>query len=442
MMRSALLLLATLLVAAAPAAAQMFQPTTFKLANGLEVVVIEDRRAPAVTHMVWYRVGSADEAAGKGGIAHFLEHLMFKGTANVKPGEFSKLVALQGGRDNAFTSYDYTGYFQTIAADRLDLVMRLEADRMTNLVLTDDQVNPEREVVREERRQTTEANPRAVLGEQVNAALWLNHPYGRPIIGWDHEIQALNTQDALDFYKLHYAPNNAILIVAGDVQPDRVRALAEQHYGPVPSRAVPARVRPQEPPARAARRVTLEDGRVRQPAWSRTWVAPSLTRGATEHAVPLSVLSEIMNGPTGRLELAMVRGEGPALGAALWYDDTAFDLSRATLSVTPKDGVEMDKVEAAADAIMRAVIEGGVTEEEVKRAKFKLRAAVLYQRDSFGTIARVFGAALTSGQTVEDVEKWLDRVDAVTPAQIQAAARAVFVPAGSVTATLLPRKDN
>lgn len=248
-----------------PADAQIFNPTTFTLDNGMQVVVIENHRAPVVTHMVWYKVGAAEEPPGKSGIAHFLEHLMFKGTNKRAPGEFSKIIARNGGSENAFTSQDYTGYFQTIAADRLALMMEIEADRMTGLVLTDEIIQPERQVVIEERRSRTDSSPSALLGEQVTAATYSNHPYRLPVIGWEHEIRALTREEIVDFYQTWYAPNNAILVVSGDVAPERVRELAETYYGPIAAKKLPPRARPTEPPHHAPREVVLRDARVDQP---------------------------------------------------------------------------------------------------------------------------------------------------------------------------------
>ncbi len=234
--KAAVLLLAALglaAIAAPKAEAGVFDPETFTLDNGLKVVVVTNRRAPIVTHMIWYRVGAADEAPGESGLAHFLEHLMFKGTKNTEPGEFTRIVAENGGVQNAFTSYDYTAYFQTVARDRLEIMMRYEADRMTNLQLTDEIVDPERQVVLEERRSRVGNNPSSQLWEQANATLFLNHPYRVPVIGWEHEIKQLSTEGALAFYRKWYAPNNAVLVVAGDVTAEDVRPLAEKYYGPI-----------------------------------------------------------------------------------------------------------------------------------------------------------------------------------------------------------------
>ncbi|MFN4170107.1 MAG: M16 family metallopeptidase, partial [Pseudorhodobacter sp.] len=285
------------LLLALPIPASAADVTRFTLPNGLEAVVIEDHRAPVVVHMMWYRTGAADEPPGKSGIAHFLEHLMFKGTENMAPGEFSATVEAQGGDDNAFTSWDYTAYFQRVAADRLDLMMRMEADRMRGLILSEQDVETERGVILEERSQRTDSDPGSLFGEQRRAALYLNHPYAIPIIGWRHEIEALGREDALEFYRTFYAPNNAILIVAGDVTPDEVRALAETHYGPIePTPDLPPRVRPAEPPHLSERRLSMADPRVAQPYAIRTYLAPQRRAGEQAEAAALTVLAEILGG--------------------------------------------------------------------------------------------------------------------------------------------------
>jgi zinc protease len=433
------LLLLLALLGAAAAQAQVFNPTTFMLGNGMQVVVVENRRAPIVTHMVWYRAGAADEQPGKSGIAHFLEHLMFKGTATMAPGEFSRVIARNGGRDNAFTSWDYTGYFQSVARDRLGLVMRMEADRMTNLVLSDEVVLPERDVVLEERRQVVDNNPGSRLREQMSAALFVNHPYGRPIIGWEHEIRGLTRDDAIAWYRTWYAPNNAVLIVAGDVSPDEVRALAEQHYGPIPARAVPVRVRPAEPPAQAARRIVLKDERVRQPSLSRSYLAPSLARGETRHAYPLEVLADILGAQSGRLYRALVVERQLATSSGAAYSSDALDLSSFSLWASPRPGVTVEQVEQALDEEIARLLRDGVTTEEVERAKARMKAAAVFARDAIGTAPRIIGAALMSGQSLEEIEAWPVRMAAVTAEQVTEAARAILVEEGAVTGILLQK---
>jgi len=442
-MRAALVLCLLFLgLAPAPAHAAMFQPESFTLANGMQVVVLEDRRAPVVTHMVWYRTGSADEVQGKSGIAHFLEHLMFKGTREVKPGDFSRIVARNGGRDNAFTSYDYTGYFQDVARDRLELVMKMEADRMQNLVLTDAEVLPERDVILEERRSRTDNNPRALLGEQMTAAQYLNHPYGRPVIGWEHEMRQLSTADAIAWHQRYYTPNNAFLIVAGDIDAAELRPLAEKYYGPLQARPVVERTRPQEPPQIAPRRIVLEDSRVRQASWSRSYLAPTRTGGETRHAVPLEVLSEILSGRTGRFERALAKSDGPATSVGAGYDSSGIDPMTFSIYASPRPGTELAVLEAAVDREIATLLKDGVTEAEVTRARTGLIASATYARDSAASGARMFGAGLVAGLTIAQIEEWPDLVRAVTVADVNLAARYVLEPGRSVTGLLLPKKGD
>ncbi len=435
----ALLLTVLAALAPRPLAAKVFDPTTFTLDNGLQVVVITNRRAPIVTHMVWYKVGAADEAPGETGLAHFLEHLLFKGTDALGPGEFSEIIAANGGQENAFTSWDYTAYFQTVARDRLSIVMRHEADRMVNLRLTDEVVDPERLVVLEERRSRVDNDPGSRLWEVVRAAQFLNHPYRRPIIGWEHEIRALTTEAALAFYKRWYAPNNAVLIVAGDVTAEEVRPLAEQFYGPIPRRDVPERKRVEEPPQNAARSVTLESAQVRQPSLSINFLAPSYRRGESRFAYALQVFSEIAGGgSTSRLYRSLVIDQALAASAGSGYDSDNFDLSTFSFSASPRVGIEMDDLEAALRAEIAKLLDEGVTEAEVAAAKKRLAAAAVYARDSLSTGARVIGAALANGQSVADVEAWPERIGAVTADEVNEAARAVLLDSSSVTAYLLP----
>jgi zinc protease len=344
--RSAVLALAFLLLAAlfsGQASARVFNPETFTLANGMQVVVVPNHRVPVVTHMVWYKVGAADEPAGRSGIAHFLEHLMFKGTKTLGPGEYSRILARNGGRENAFTSADYTAYFQTVALDRLELVMKMEADRMTNLVLTEKEVEPERLVILEERRQRIDNNPSSRLREIVDATLFLNHPYRIPVIGWEHEIRGLKLDDILSFYRHNYAPNNAILVVAGDITAAKLRPLAEKYYGVIPAVPRGPRVRTGEPPNHASRQVVLRDARVRQPAWSRSFLAPGYLVGATEHAYALEVLSEILSGgATSRLYRALVVEGKLAVSAGAMYDPDGLGPSRFVFYASPRPGVTME----------------------------------------------------------------------------------------------------
>ena len=436
------LFLAVLFIFPAPVSkAGVFNPETFRLANGMRVVVIENHRVPVVTHMVWYGAGSADEGQGETGTAHILEHLMFKGTKKRAPGEFSKILARNGGRENAFTSSDYTAYFQTIAVDRLELVMEMEADRMTNLVLTEKGVETEKAVVMEERRSRTDNNPSSILAEQVTAALYLNHPYRRPVIGWAHEIEAVNLKMVMAFYKKWYSPANAILVVAGDITAEELKPLAEKYYGRIPAGAPTPRLRAKEPPQSAERTVTLKDARVRQPSWGRVYLAPSLLTGESKHAYALEVLANIIgHGATSRLYRSLVVESKLALSAGAYYSANNRGPSRFGLYASPKPGVSMETLERRIEEELAKLLERGVTPSELARAKKRMRATAVYARDSLSGGARTLGAALAIGLTVEDVEAWPDRIGAVTIEQISAAAKAVLKEGRSVTSYLLSKK--
>jgi zinc protease len=415
------------------------QITNFTLSNGLEVVVIPDHRAPVVTHMVWYRVGSADETAGKSGLAHFLEHLMFKGTDKNPSGRFSQVVATIGGQENAFTSADYTGYFQRVPREELKQMMELEADRMTGLTLTDDAVRPELKVVLEEQNMRVANNPAARLGEQMEAALYLNHPYGRPVIGWRHEIEQLDREGALAFYKRFYTPNNAILVVAGDVTGDQIRKLAEETYGKVPKVAeITPRLRPQEPVQEAARTVTLADPRVTQPSVSRYYLVPSSTTARPGESEALDVLAHILGrGSNSRLYQALVVGKGIAVNAGASYDGTAVDATRMSVYGTPKPGISLSQIEEAIDAVLAEIIENGVTAEELDRAKNRMIADAVYANDNQRMMAQWYGASLATGSTVEEVRAWPDRIKALTADAVRDAAKRWLDKHRSVTGYLV-----
>ena len=426
----------------AGAQAGVFNPETFTLANGMRVVVVQNHRVPVVTHMVWYGVGSADEGPGESGIAHFLEHLMFKGTKKRAPGEFSKILARNGGRENAFTSNDYTAYFQTVAVDRLEQFMEMEADRMTNLALTEKGVATERLVVLQERRGNTDANPSAILQEQVNAALFVNYPYRRPVIGWAHEIKALTLKNVMAFYKRWYAPNNAILVVAGDITAAKLKPLAEKYYGSIPPAPPIQRKRPTEPPQTAKKRVILEDERVRQPSWSRIYLAPSYRNGETERTYALEVLADIFGGgATSRLYRSLLVESKLAVSAGSYYSPHARGPGRFGLYASPRPGVSMETLERNIEAEVAKILAEGISTQEVERAKKRLRAEAIYARDSLQGGARALGAALAIGMAVDDVEQWPDRIGAVTVEAVNEAARAVMKDAGSVTALLLQKKS-
>lgn len=420
------------------AEAALFHPEAFTLANGLQVVVIPNHESPAVTQMVWYKCGRADEQPGRSGIAHFLEHLMFKGTKATPPGEFDRLVASNGGRQNAFTNEDYTAFFQTVAKDRLALVMRLEADRMINLTLSDDQVTPERRVILEERRMRIDNDPQALLDEQMRATLFLNAPYRIPTIGWEHEMAGLTREDALAWYGTWYAPNNAILIVAGDVTAAEVRPLAEKYYGPIAARQIPPRLRPREPPHQAGARLEMTSEQVHAPTWMRLYLAPSYSMG--EGAYALQVLEAILSrGATGRLYRKLVVEAKVAAEAGASYRPDALGESEFSLSFRPRPGVPLAEAEAAMRVEIERLVAEGVTAEEVERAKRRMIASTVYALDGLSAGASIFGAALATGRTVADVEAWPERIGAVTAEEVNRAARALFDPRNAVTGVLLPK---
>ncbi len=411
----------------------------FTLSNGLEVVVVPDHRAPVVTHMIWYKVGAADETTGKSGLAHFLEHLMFKGTEKNPGASFSQDVNEIGGQENAFTSSDYTGFFQRVPREHLKEMMALEADRITGLVLTDDVVRPELNVVLEEQNMRVANNPGARLGEQMDAALYLNHPYGRPVIGWRHEIEKLDRDQALAFYRRFYTPNNAIVVVAGDVTADEVKADAEETYGKVPERTPSnPRQRPTEPVQEAPRTVTLADSRVEQPSVSRNYLVPSETSAKPGESEALEVLAHVLGtGEDCRLYRTLVVDKGIALSTGAYYSGTALDYGKFGFFGTPKPGVSLHQLEDGIDAVLDDVVQHGITADELDRAKNRLIADAVYAQDNQATLARWYGSALATGQTVDMVQGWPDRIHAVTADAVQQAAHTWLDRRQSVTGYLV-----
>jgi len=437
-------LLALILLAPMPAAwALKLDVTRFELKNGMKVVVIPDHRAPVVTHMVWYSVGSADEPTrGKSGLAHYLEHLMFKGTKKIKPGAFSRIVKRHGGMDNAFTTRDYTAYFQRIAKQHLPMVMEMEADRMQNLQLSEKDVDTERQVIMEERRMRTDNSPRALFAEQMQAALYLAHPYRRPVIGWMNDVRRLRLADAMEFYRRFYTPANATLVVAGDVEPQEVRKLAEKYYGVLINTAPKAaHVRTREPEPLAARRIVMRDARIRAPMVERIYLAPSYrtAKGARAHA--LEVFAQALgDGATSVLYRKLVVKENLATWAGAWYSGDLRDNGEFGVYASPAPGVSLARLEKRMDEILGEVLNKGLPESAIARARNSLTAQATYERDSQNALARLFGQALASGYTVKDVLDWEDRIEKVTPEDIRDAARAVLRLPRSVTGWLMREK--
>jgi zinc protease len=436
--------LASLAVAAAVDGAQSSQRVTeFKLKNGLQVLVIPDHRAPVVTQMVWYKVGAADEPPGSSGIAHFLEHLMFKGTDLIPTGQFSKTIAKNGGEDNAFTNHDVTAYFQRVAKDRLPKVMEMEADRMANLRLSREDVATERDVILEERRTRVDNDPGSILQEQMMAALYTNHPYGIPIIGWEHEIRALDREDALAFYRRFYAPDNAVLVIAGDVEPDEVRKLAEETFGKIAPSGVNGRVRPKEPEHSTPVKVTLEDERAGRTTVQRYYLAPSYASAEPGEAEALDLLMRIAaTGSISTIYRKLVIEDKKAANAGGWYSDSGLDSGRLGFYAIAAENVSADDIEQAIDGVIRGLREEGVTQEELDRARASYIAEFVYTSDSQSRMARQYGWRLATGMTVADVEEWPDRLMRVTVDDIRGAARKYLVDKNSVTGYLLPAPEH
>jgi zinc protease len=437
-------LFATLAIMLSANAAQAEEVTTYTLDNGMEVVVIEDHRAPVVVHMLWYKVGSADEPVGASGVAHFLEHLLFKATDVLESGEFSATVAANGGSDNAFTSYDYTAYFQRVAADRLELMMQMESNRMNNLRITAEDVETERQVILEERNQRTENSPNALAREQFRAALFQNHRYGVPIIGWKHEMEELDLQDALGFYDLYYSPNNTILVVAGDVEPEDVLALAQTYYGAIPPEdQLPVRERPQEPPQRAERRITYVDERVSQPYLVRMYLAPERDPGAQREAAALVYLAELLGGSpfTSALGQALQFDTQTAIYTNASYDGSALDDGVFSFALVPSDGVALSDAEAAMDEVINAFLEGEIDPARMESIRTQLRASEIYALDNVQGLAQRYGAALSQSLTVADVQAWPDILQSVTEDDIKAVAAKVLNRDQSVTGWVVSSQE-
>ncbi len=423
-----------ILALALPArAAGMFGAETFRLQNGMEVVVIPNHRAPVVSHMVWYKYGGADEPPGHSGIAHFLEHLMFKGTLDVPEGQFSQAVTRMGGNENAFTTHDYTAFYQNVARKNLEKVMMMEADRMKNLALSPETVASEREVVVEERLQRIDNQPQARLREQVMAALYMNHPYAVPVIGWMHEIKGLTRDAVFDEYDKWYAPNNAVLVVAGDVTAAQVRPLAEKYYGAIPAQPLPDRTRPRMAPLAAQHRIILQDARVGQPMLQLVYRAP---RGDDA----LDVMSEVFGGTsTARLYNSLVIEKKLATSAGSDYDPMTLDGSMFTIYASPAPGVTLNQLEAAMNQELAKIAQGGVTEAELAAGKNRKRAGYAYYLDSLQGPALLFGRALATGFDAAYVESYDSRIAAVTAEDVKAAARMIYGQRdGSVVGLLLP----
>lgn len=451
--RSAAYLLAALLTSCSLSTGSAFAQTTltstppasFTLSNGLQIVVIPDHRTPVVTEMIWYKVGSADETPGKSGLAHFLEHLMFKGTEKHPIGEFSKTVFRVGGDENAFTSLDYTSYFERVPREQLPTVMEFEADRMNGLILKNENVLLERDVVLEEYNMRVANSPNERLSEQIMTALYLNHPYGRPVIGWHQEIEKLGREDALAFYRRFYSPNNAIVVIAGDVELPEVRSLVERNFGPIPAQpAIPAqRVRPQEPEPAAPRTVTLSDPRVELPVLQRLYLVPSATTVAPGESAALAVLAHLMgSGSNSYLYRALLVDKPLAVSASAGYSSISLDATQFSVSALPKTGVGFAEVEQVIDGVIADIVQNPIPPEDLERVKTQLIAKAIYAQDSQAALAYWYGGALSTGLSIKEIRSWPDRIRSVTDEQVRAAAQKWLDKKRSVTGYLIKDTTN
>lgn len=411
-------------VSSAPTFANPFET---KLANGLRVIVKEDHRAPTVVHMVWYRAGSMDEKDGTSGVAHALEHLMFKGTKNLKSGEFNKRVAEAGGRDNAFTSHDYTAYFQIVPKAALPEMMKLEADRMANLTLDAKEFAAEIKVVMEERRLRTDDNPTSLVHEALNSAMFQAHPYRRPVIGWMDDLEHMTWQDARDWYRQWYAPNNAYVVVVGDVDHREVFRLAQKYYGAHKVQTLPERKPQNEPEQAGIRRVSVK-APAKLPYLAMAWKAPKL-RDVNKDRDPyaLDVLAAVLDGhDASRFAKNLVRGSRVAQSAGAGYDGTLRGEASFTLDGQPAEGKTIADLEAALRAEIKRIQDEGVSAEELARVKIQSIAAQIYKRDSLMAQAMEIGGAEAAGVSWRDIDLLLEKLKSVTAEEVQAVAKKYF----------------
>lgn len=402
-----------------PAQAKVFNAKDFTLDNGLQVIVITNNRAPVVAHTVWYKVGAADEPQGLSGMAHYFEHLMFKGTEKIPPGEFSRIIKKLGGEHNAFTSQDYTAYYEVVATEHLEKMMEMEADRMVNLSVPKEHFDSEKKVVLEERRQRTDNNPENRFYEQMRNALYTNHPYGTPVIGWMEEIKSYEWEDVKQFYDTWYAPNNAIVVISGNVTVDEVKPMAERTYGLLKPKDLPKRIRPKIPPAFGETLMTLKHKSIGQPTLQQAFLAPN--QHAYKHeSLALTVLQEILSGgATTRLYKKLVVEEKKAISVGISYSNGMLDYGTIWVYGTPTKETSLAELEDLIHKEIKNVIENGVTKTEVKEAIQRLQDGAIYARDSLRGPAMTFGNVLTAGGSIDDIEDWSDNIGTITAKDVQ-----------------------
>jgi len=425
------------LLFAVDAHADIFEQT---LRNGLKVIVKEDHRAPVVVQQIWYRVGSMDELTGKTGIAHALEHMMFKGTKSVPPGEFSARIAAAGGRENAFTSYDYTAFFQQLHKSSLPLAMQLESDRMDNLLVSDTEFGKEIKVVMEERRWRTDDEPRSLLQEQLMATAFLEHPYHNPVIGWMDDLRTLNADDVRAWYRRWYEPGNAVLVVAGDVKASEVFAMAQRYYGKIPAHALPVRKAYTEPQQLGIKRIVVK-APAELPYIIMAYHAPALRDPSHDwRPYALEVLAGILDGNgSARLNKSLVREQQLASSVDAGYDSTSRGPALFTLEGTPSEGKSVAELEAGLRAQIAQLVKDGVSEEELKRVKAQITAGEVYKRDSVFYQAMQIGELESTGLSYKDIPVMLEKLQAVTGQQVQDVAREFFKDDSLTVAVLDPQ---
>ena len=423
------------------AGAKIFDMEEFRLDNGLQVIVIPNRKAPIVRQMIWYKVGSVDEALGKGGTAHLLEHLMFRGTKKVKNSDFNAIIARNGGESNAFTAQDFTAYYETTDVSRLELAMALEADRMENLDFGKKAFDKERDVVFQERMQVVENNPSSYFGESLRRVLWQQHPYSRPISGSPEEIKSVSRADVMDFYRRYYAPNNAILLLSGDIEPKTAKLLAEKYFGKIKPRPVGAKADFPKLDRHFAGRLEMKLPQIKTVRLTKSYIAPSFNTNR-EAVYPLLVLSAYLGeGETSKLYKKLVLEEKNALGVSVAYDFASRSYGGFSISAMPKEDVDAKAFETALDkAVKEALAE--ISVEEIEKTKGKMLAGQVYLRDNPNDAAYIAGSMAAVGMSVEDIENHADNIRKVSAGDVRKAAEKLFGRAINVTGVIKPEKED
>ena len=417
------------------------QTHEFNLSNGLKLIVREDHRAPTVAHMVWYRAGSMDETNGRTGVAHVLEHMMFKGTKKVKAGEFSRLVAAVGGRENAFTSRDYTAYFQQVEKSKLEEVIKLEADRMSNLSFDDAEFDKEIQVIMEERRLRTEDNPSSLLNESLMATAYISSPYRHPVIGWMNDLLNMKAADARDWYRTWYAPNNATVVISGDVDPQNILKLVEQYYGVIAPHDLPVRKPQIEPPQKGIKQVQVKAA-ADSAQLAMAWKVPRLEPGKLDDPEPyaLELLTAVLDGyDNARLNRVLVKQEKVVNDVGVGYDMISRGPELFLISATMAKGKTVAQAQASIRKALTEIKEKGILESELRRIKVRILSDQIYKRDSIFGQAMEIGSNEMAGFSWKDIDSMLEKMQAITPVQVQEVAKKYLVDEGLTIAVLDPQ---